>query len=69
LKEIPESQICDLLEIVEFPRIKDIQKMAVAAATLGTYSRCNPKTIGDILSDKSDTIMALIKAFPFEYEP
>lgn len=43
--------------------------MAVAAATLGTYSRCNPKTIGDILSDKSDTIMALIKAFPFEYEP
>ena len=68
LKSVKEEDLLDLLERAEKTKLEDIKKMAIAAATLGTYSRVNPTKSGEFLSDKKEAILQIIQDFPLDFE-
>ena len=64
LKSIPESQFTDLFDIVEFPTRENMKKMAIAAASFGTYARINPEDSAELAEGLKERIYDLIKQYP-----
>jgi len=61
-----EKNLMSLLKVKEQPKLADIQKAALAAAVMGTYSRTNPTKMEKIQEEAADDIIDLINSFPFE---